>query len=57
MSRWLDWRPRTAPLPEDLAALVRPEAPELDAPAFADPTHPATAVAAFPGGVVPEDIP
>ena len=30
---------------------------ELDAPAFVDPTRPTTAVAAFPGGIVPEDIP
>jgi 1-acyl-sn-glycerol-3-phosphate acyltransferase len=30
---------------------------ELDRPAFDDPTRPKTAVAAFPGGVVPEDMP
>ena len=37
---------------------LRPlRAEELDAPSFADPTRPATAGAAFPGGVVPEDIP
>jgi 1-acyl-sn-glycerol-3-phosphate acyltransferase len=30
---------------------------EMDRPAFSDPTRPTTAVAAFPGGVVPEDIP
>jgi 1-acyl-sn-glycerol-3-phosphate acyltransferase len=30
---------------------------ELDRPAFLDPTRPTTAVAAFPGGVVPEDMP
>jgi 1-acyl-sn-glycerol-3-phosphate acyltransferase len=30
---------------------------ELDRPAFQDPTRPTTAVAAFPGGVVPEDMP
>jgi 1-acyl-sn-glycerol-3-phosphate acyltransferase len=37
--------------------LVPLRAGELDAPAFADPTRPTTAVAAFPGGVVPEDVP
>jgi hypothetical protein len=26
-------------------------------PAFVDPTRPTTAVAAFPGGVVPDDLP
>ena len=37
---------------------LRPlRAGELDAPAFVDPTRPVTGVAAFPGGVVPEDIP
>jgi 1-acyl-sn-glycerol-3-phosphate acyltransferase len=30
---------------------------ELDRPAFLDPTRPTTAVAAFPGGVVPEGMP
>jgi 1-acyl-sn-glycerol-3-phosphate acyltransferase len=30
---------------------------ERDRPAFVDPTRPTTAVAAYPGGVVPEDIP
>ncbi|TYP89142.1 lysophospholipid acyltransferase family protein [Blastococcus xanthinilyticus] len=30
---------------------------EMDRPAFIDPTRPVTAVAAYPGGVVPEDIP
>jgi 1-acyl-sn-glycerol-3-phosphate acyltransferase len=30
---------------------------ELDRPAFLDPTRPTTAVAAFPGGRVPEDMP
>jgi 1-acyl-sn-glycerol-3-phosphate acyltransferase len=30
---------------------------ELDRPAFVDRTRPTTAVAAYPGGVVPEDIP
>ncbi|MCA0145563.1 1-acyl-sn-glycerol-3-phosphate acyltransferase [Blastococcus sp. LR1] len=43
------------------AALTRGLRPlrsdELDRPAFVDPTRPTTAVAAFPGGVVPEDIP
>ncbi|WP_456600611.1 lysophospholipid acyltransferase family protein [Blastococcus sp. SYSU DS0616] len=43
------------------AALTRGLRPlrsdELDGPAFVDPTRPTTAVAAFPGGVVPEDIP
>ncbi|MGY2003763.1 lysophospholipid acyltransferase family protein [Blastococcus sp. SYSU DS1024] len=37
---------------------LRPlRADELDGPAFVDPTRPTTAVAAFPGGVVPEEIP
>ncbi|CCG03520.1 lysophospholipid acyltransferase family protein [Blastococcus saxobsidens] len=37
---------------------LRPlRADELDAPAFRDPTRPTTAVAAFPGGIVPDDIP
>ncbi|MGY1826052.1 MULTISPECIES: lysophospholipid acyltransferase family protein [unclassified Blastococcus] len=43
------------------AALTRGLRPlragEPDGPAFVDPTRPTTAVAAFPGGVVPEDIP
>lgn len=43
------------------AALTRGLRPlragELDAPAFVDPTRPTTAVAAFPGGIVPDDIP
>ncbi len=30
---------------------------ETDRPAFVDPTRPTTAVAAFPGGVVPDDVP
>jgi 1-acyl-sn-glycerol-3-phosphate acyltransferase len=30
---------------------------EVDGPAFVDPTRPTTAVAAFPGGVVPDDVP
>jgi 1-acyl-sn-glycerol-3-phosphate acyltransferase len=30
---------------------------ERDRPAYVDPTRPTTAVAAFPGGVVPEDLP
>ena len=30
---------------------------EPDRPAFVDPTRPTTAVAAYPGGVVPEDVP
>ena len=30
---------------------------EVDRPLFVDRTRPATAVAAYPGGVVPEDIP
>jgi 1-acyl-sn-glycerol-3-phosphate acyltransferase len=30
---------------------------EEDRPRFVDPTRPTTAVAAYPGGVVPEDIP
>ncbi|MDK3254907.1 lysophospholipid acyltransferase family protein [Blastococcus capsensis] len=37
--------------------LRRLRADELDAPAFDDPTRPTTAVAAFPGGIVPDDIP
>jgi hypothetical protein len=37
--------------------LVPLRAGEMDAPAFADPTRPATAVAAFPGGIVPDDVP
>ncbi|WP_104523919.1 lysophospholipid acyltransferase family protein [Blastococcus atacamensis] len=37
---------------------LRPlRADELDGPAFVDPTRPTTAVAAFPGGVVPDGIP
>ena len=43
------------------AALTRGLIPlregERDRPAFLDPTRPMTAVAAFPGGVVPEDLP
>jgi 1-acyl-sn-glycerol-3-phosphate acyltransferase len=30
---------------------------ELDAPRFADPTRPTAGTAAFPGGVVPDDLP
>jgi hypothetical protein len=56
-----NWHPRIPPLPEDLAALLRPEDPEWFARelvmAAAPPTRPTTAVAAYPGGVVPEDIP
>jgi len=37
--------------------LVPLRAVQLDRPAFVDPTRPTTAVAAYPGGVVPEDIP
>ena len=37
--------------------LVPLRADERDRPRFVDPTRPTTAVAAFPGGVVPEDIP
>lgn len=37
--------------------LVPLRAGEPDRPAFVDPTRPTTAVAAYPGGVVPEDIP
>jgi 1-acyl-sn-glycerol-3-phosphate acyltransferase len=37
--------------------LVPLRAGEPDRPRFADPTRPTTAKAAFPGGVVPEDIP
>jgi hypothetical protein len=42
------------------AALTRGLVPlrdgELDRPAFIDPTRPTTAVAAYPGGVVPDDV-
>ncbi|TQN43023.1 1-acyl-sn-glycerol-3-phosphate acyltransferase [Blastococcus colisei] len=37
--------------------LVPLRADETDRPAFVDPTRPTTAVAAYPGGVVPWDIP
>jgi hypothetical protein len=37
--------------------LVPLRAGEEHRPHFTDPTRPTTAVAAFPGGVVPEDIP
>ncbi len=37
--------------------LVPLRAAEPDRPAFVDPTRPTTAVAAFPGGVVPVDVP
>lgn len=37
--------------------LVPLRADEWDRPAFADPTRPTTALAAFPGGVVPDDLP
>ena len=37
--------------------LVTLRAGEPERPAFVDPTRPTTAVAAFPGGMVPEDIP
>jgi 1-acyl-sn-glycerol-3-phosphate acyltransferase len=37
--------------------LVPLRAAERHRPAFLDPTRPTTAVAAYPGGVVPEDIP
>jgi 1-acyl-sn-glycerol-3-phosphate acyltransferase len=37
--------------------LVPLRADERERPAFVDPTRPTTAVAAYPGGVVPEDIP
>ena len=30
---------------------------EADRPAYVDPTRPTTAVAAFPGGIVPDDVP
>ena len=43
------------------AAITRGLAPlragEMEAPRFVDRTRPTTAVAAYPGGVVPEDIP
>jgi 1-acyl-sn-glycerol-3-phosphate acyltransferase len=37
--------------------LVPLRAGELDRPAFIDPTRPTTAVAAYPGGIVPDDVP
>ena len=37
--------------------LVPLRAGERDRPAFVDPTRPTTAVSAFPGGVVPDDVP
>jgi 1-acyl-sn-glycerol-3-phosphate acyltransferase len=37
--------------------LVPLRADEPHAPRFADPTRPTTGTAAFPGGVVPEDLP
>jgi 1-acyl-sn-glycerol-3-phosphate acyltransferase len=37
--------------------LVPLRAEEADRPAFVDPSRPTTAVAAYPGGVVPDDIP
>ena len=37
--------------------LVPLRADELERPSFVDPTRPTTAVAAFPGGVVPDDVP
>jgi 1-acyl-sn-glycerol-3-phosphate acyltransferase len=37
--------------------LVPLRADERNRPSFTDPTRPTTAVAAFPGGVVPEDMP
>jgi 1-acyl-sn-glycerol-3-phosphate acyltransferase len=37
--------------------LVPLRAGEPDRPAFVDPTRPTTAVSAFPGGVVPDDVP
>jgi 1-acyl-sn-glycerol-3-phosphate acyltransferase len=37
--------------------LVPLRAGEAERPAFVDPTRPTTAVAAFPGGVVPDDVP
>jgi 1-acyl-sn-glycerol-3-phosphate acyltransferase len=37
--------------------LVPLRAGEEGRPRFVDPTRPTTAVAAYPGGVVPEDIP
>jgi 1-acyl-sn-glycerol-3-phosphate acyltransferase len=37
--------------------LVPLRAGEMDRPAFVDPTRPTTAVAAYPGGVVPADLP
>ncbi len=30
---------------------------DTERPLFVDPTRPVTAVAAFPGGVVPDDVP
>ena len=37
--------------------LVPLRAGERERPAFVDPTRPTTAVAAYPGGVVPDDVP
>ncbi|SNR51271.1 lysophospholipid acyltransferase family protein [Blastococcus mobilis] len=37
--------------------LARLRADEPEPPSFVDPTRPTTAVAAFPGGVVPDDVP
>ena len=37
--------------------LVPLRAAEPDRPAFVDPTRPTTAVSAFPGGLVPDDVP
>jgi hypothetical protein len=43
------WRPAPPPLPAGLAHLVAPEDPEWSARELA--------IAAFPGGAVPDDIP
>jgi hypothetical protein len=37
--------------------LVPLRSEERDRPRFVDPSRPTTAVAAYPGGVVPEDVP
>jgi len=56
MSRLRDWRLRIdAALTRGLAPLRAGE--PADRIGFGDHTRPTTAVAAFPGGVVPDDIP
>ena len=60
MSRLRDRRPVPPPLPADLQQLVQPDDPEWFGRELAIAAAPhwwTTAVAAFPGGVVPDDIP